>query len=704
MFSLRKLSSKISLIVALLVLGVIVAISSIILIQVRRTALNDSKSYGREIANAYSKDIINKLNASAQSTLAMSSYMECSKINKNVPREEAIETLKRYLEKNNYLDGLYVVFEPNAYDGKDSAYINKVGHDSTGRFITYLSKGESSVTVEAITDYDDTSEENYYQIAKTTKKPFLMEPIKYEAGGKVSWITAVVVPIFDEDGNFIGITGGDISLDSFQKMIVEAKPLNGYASLVTDKGSVMAQGQLQDSVGKKLHEVLGTFGQADKAEKIVKGIIENKRVEYESNGSISIFTPIHIKGIEGQWGFGAYIPKESIYKGYNDILKGIIIISFVVIVISIILVFLVTKKIVKPIELSSRYMKRMGEADFTEYIPDALINRVDEIGVLGKSLLQMKENTRDTLNSFQKESNNVHDFANKAIQGINTLTTNIENVSAITQELSANIEQTAASAQEMSSSSMEVEKEVEEVATKIEEGNNLALEITVRAAKLKNEFMEAIKEGERIISETSGKLAEALDESKEVSKIQMLSESIMEITEQTNLLALNAAIEAARAGESGRGFAVVAEEIRKLAESSKGTVGEIQDITNKVTTSVQKLVDSSNSMLEFLNENVSVDYGKMIKAAQQYNKDAEVFAKISNGFTKSTEKILESIKETNSLVDGIASAATEGAMGTSDVANKVMDVLNEAENVKDICGQVVRSSEEISSSISKFKV
>lgn len=101
--------------------------------------------------------------------------------------------------------------------------------------------------------------------------------------------------------------------------------------------------------------------------------------------------------------------------------------------------------------------------------------------------------------------------------------------------------------------------------------------IRTRAQGLKQNVVDAQQRASELTREINEGMRLAIEQSKEVNKIDELSTAILEIAEQTNLLSLNASIEAARAGEQGKGFAVVAEEIRKLAENSERTITFIDE-------------------------------------------------------------------------------------------------------------------------------
>ena len=198
-------------------------------------------------------------------------------------------------------------------------------------------------------------------------------------------------------------------------------------------------------------------------------------------------------------------------------------------------------------------------------------------------------------------------------------------------------------------------------------------------------------------------VAEAVEASKSVNEIAKLTENILNIAAQTNLLALNASIEAARAGEAGRGFAVVADEIRQLADSSRETANNIQEISGKVIEAVNNLSGNATEMIRFVDEKVALDYDKFVKIIGNYDADSDQASNTFNEFAVKSKDSLGTMNDMNEGINNISIAIEESAKGVTNVAQEISQLVTAISAITMQADENKKLTEELSDEEAKFE-
>ncbi|MBJ6360171.1 methyl-accepting chemotaxis protein [Paenibacillus sp. GCM10012307] len=614
-------------------------------------------------------------------------------------RAEGVRLLEEELKRQPDLLAIYTLWEPNAFDGQDTANKNKeLYDDNSGRYLPYLVREGNNILVEPLEYYSDPNSEDsqYYYLPKSTKRTYWSEPMEYKVNGKDIFLNSVTVPVLDKKGNFVAIVGADFSLDFLQKMTETLKPLGGYASIISEKGVFVSNGRYPDEINTQF------ANRPDKVEiwnKVLQGDYRHYAIDRNGAKVIRIFTPITIQGSDNRMYMQTTINEAVVLEEFNRSLVTTIVTAVVLLVILGLLVYVFVHLIVKQIAKVNQLSVRLAQGDFTGKLE---VRNRDEIGSMTARLNEMMEKLRMTIKTVSDHSLSIGATSEQ-------LTASAEQTGKAAELIAASIQEVAAGAESQRNDASETARTMNELAAGIDKIATSASELADSSQVVEkqtrdgNEFIQASVRQMAIVSdsveESSRKIRQLNDKSEAISRFVGI---ISGISSQTNILALNAAIEASRVGEHGRGFAVVAEEVRKLAEQSNQAARQISELIQEI------LVEISAASLAMGQGALETERG--VEAVEN---SGRIFASILeemagvntqvSELSAASEQMSASVEEVTASVAQMEHIAEKSATNAQHVAAASEEQLATMEEVSAAASQLSNMVEELVALMSKFK-
>ena len=638
MFKRVSLQVKISLVILipLLIMMIISNVINIIYVQ----SISSKLSY--KILEEAAKGERNKLSAVIKEDLYQITglkytieNMYSSGVRDRKAYEDAVKTFFNLLPTT--VVGTMLAFEPNII-GNDANYIN-IYPLTEGQQTYYISRSSANNISERALPRQDI-EADYYTEPIRKAKEYLSGIYEFDIGNndKIQMYTWAV-PIMYQNKP-IGVITADIKITTLNETMKAIRPFENSEGLLYDHfGNLLYDAEETVNLGKNIYDIYPLY----KSHQVSENIFANRTVyfsdytSYYKGYATYYFIPLEV--VDGQyWILEIMAASKEIFKDSDMMRNTMILISFLIIIISAILIPIIIKnKVVSIISGLSQDMLKISNGDISFTVSEKFLNMNDEWGDIAQSCNKILSNLNKVVLTVKNSAQQVSAAANQVLAGNNDLANR-------TESQASSLEETAASMNEMAGTIKESTESVSE------------------STSIVSDAKEFLDKAGSIVEESVRKMDDVHEAS---AKIMDITKLIENIAFQTNILALNASVEAARAGDQGRGFAVVASEVRNLAQNTQESVKNISALiadsnekTNLASESVRNSKDIFSDIAQKM-DNASIIMDKINIASQEQQKGIEQVNIAINEMDSSVQKNAALVEQATAASQSLLNEANE---------------------------------------------